>query len=103
MQIELATRRRALLITYQRYLDSDRAWNAALRETRAWFPSGDRPGSLTIGNPGSPIRRLYEQRERALLQLYAARVKLETARQRLTAKRRNADVPRVMLITCSAL
>lgn len=99
MHSDLATRRHVLLVTYQRYLDADRAWNTALREVKTWFPSSSQPGPSAIGNPGSAIRRLYEQRERALLQLEAARLKLETGRQRLAAKRQKAHVSRIFLLT----
>ena len=66
MHADLETRRRVLLLTYRRYLEADRAWNTALREMRTWFPTTRRPVSAIIGNPGSPIRRLYEQRARAM-------------------------------------
>lgn len=99
MDADLATRRRVLLVTYRRYLDADRAWNIALREMKTWFPKARQPCPLTIGNPGSPIRRLYEQRERAMRQLEAARLKLEVARQRLAAMRQKAQGRRVLFVT----
>jgi hypothetical protein len=99
MHTDLVVRRRALLVTYRRYLEADRAWDMAIRDVKSWFPPGNRPGPSTIGNPGSPIRRLYERRERALHQLKAARLKLEMARQRSVAKRRDEQVSRVVLLT----
>ena len=99
MHADLLTRRRVLLLTYQRYLEADRAWKAALRDVNTWFPPTRRPGPAMIGNPGSRVRRLYEQRERALLQLDTARLKLETARKRLAERRRTTLAPRILLLT----
>lgn len=99
MNTDLLTRRRALLVTYRRYLAADRAWALALREMKTWFPAASRPGASAIGNPGSPIRRLFEQRERALLQFETARLKLEVAKQRFAARERARRPVRVMLIT----
>ncbi|MDT8325919.1 MAG: hypothetical protein RQ750_00840 [Roseovarius sp.] len=100
MHKDLLTRRRVLLVTYRRYLDADRAWTVALREVKTWFPAASRPGVSTIGNPGSPMRRLFEQRERALLQFETARLKLEAARRRFAARECARRSVRVMLITC---
>lgn len=98
MDAQLELRRRVLVVTFRKYLDAERAWNAAMRDARTWFPAGRLPSRSTIGDPGSPIRRLYERRERAVLQLAAARLKLETARQRLEARRRAAGGRRVLLL-----
>ena len=99
MDADLATNRRVLLVTYHRYLDADRAWSLALREIKTWFPTARQLSPSTIGNPGSPIRRLYEQRERALVQMEAARLKLEVARQRVAAMRRKMQASHVLLVT----
>lgn len=85
MRADLELRRRALAAILQRYLDADRALNAASRDMKAWIPPERQPYLTAIGEPGSPIRRLYERRERAVLQLQAARLKLETAKRRLDA------------------
>lgn len=97
MQSELAMRRRALGITYRRYIEADLAWHTALEEMRVWFPPTDRPNRAAMGNPGSEMRRIYEARARALVQLEAARQKLETARRRL-ARRAGTGGPRLVLI-----
>lgn len=89
----LVTRRRALQITYQRYLEAERAWNEATCEMKAWFPTASEPSCLIMGSPGSPIRRLYQQRERAVLQLEVARLKLEVARQRLAERHSKSHEP----------
>ncbi|EEX14538.1 hypothetical protein CSE45_1709 [Citreicella sp. SE45] len=92
MQTELETRRRVLHVTYERYLAADAAWQAALSEMRRWFPASSRPYRVAIGDPGSPIRALYESRSRALAQLETARVKFETAKRRLAARRERTTV-----------
>lgn len=99
MHPDLATRRRVLLVNYRRYLEADQAWNVATREMKTWFPTASQPRPLAIGNPGSPIRRLYEQRERAMLQLEAARLKLEVARKLLAERRLKMQGSRVLLVT----
>lgn len=86
MHTDLEIRRRVLIVMYERYLEADKRWNLALREMRTWFPPEDQPYSSRIGNPGSPIRRIYEQRKRAMRQLKAAQIKLDVARQRLANK-----------------
>ena len=92
MQSELATRRRALRVTYLRYIEADCAWREALEEMRAWFPATLRPNRDAMGNPGSRIRRLYEERARALVLLEAAHAKLDTARARLDQRRPDATI-----------
>ncbi|WP_138471051.1 hypothetical protein [Poseidonocella sp. HB161398] len=86
MQPELELRRRALRLTYQRYLEADRAWNMALDDVKQWFPVEDQPYGAVIGEPGSPMRRLFELRMRSLVQFETARQKLGTARRRLAAR-----------------
>lgn len=92
MHADLATRRRVLLLTYQRYIAAERAWAEAQRELKAWFPSASQPRAPIIGNPGSAIRRLYDQRARAILQLEVARGKLDVARQRLEKRHHETHV-----------
>jgi len=87
MHKDLKFRRAVLVTIYRRYLEADRAWTVALRETRQWFPAQSRPYRVTIGNPDSPVRRVYERRQRALEQLAIARLKLEEAKRRLAMKR----------------
>jgi hypothetical protein len=99
MHTDLATRRRVLLIMYQRYLVADRTWTLAQREMKTWFPAESQPSPSTIGSPDSPMRRLFEQRRRALLQLEAARVKLHTGKQRLTKNRRRTNMTTLRYLT----
>lgn len=98
MHADLEVRRRVLAITYRRYLTADRAWSEALREVRAWFPRGSGPNRAPIGDPGSPVRRLYERRERALLQLQAARQQLESAKRRLRGRDGGGAGARILLL-----
>ena len=87
MHKDLQARRAVLVTIYRRYLEADRAWAVAQRETRAWFPPQSRPGRATIGNPNSPLRLIFERRARALEQLQIARLKLEVAKRRLALRR----------------
>ena len=87
MHSDRQTRRRVLLVTYRRYLEAERALTLARQEMKGWFPAAARPGETAIGQPGSRIRRVYDRRERAILQLAAAKEKLEIARVRLAARR----------------
>ncbi|WP_335946301.1 hypothetical protein [Salipiger bermudensis] len=98
MQSELMTRRRVLRLTYERYLEADRAWALALSDMKRWFPTGARPYRAAIGDPGSRMRELYETRARALVRLEAARVKFATAKQRLAERQRPTPV-QLYLIT----
>ena len=86
MTQDLRTRRRALHIYYQRYLAADFAWQAAQREALAWFPVARRHSDFPIGNPGSPLRKLFDSRERALTQFTVALLKLRIARGRKAKK-----------------
>ena len=83
MQDDLRVRRRVLAVTYQRYVEADLSWIRACQAARDWFPADDRPYRRAIGDPSSPIRRIYERRQRALVQLMAARLKLKQAQRRL--------------------
>lgn len=99
MHSDLATRRRVLLLTYHRYIAAEQAWVDAQRELKTWFPPTAQPRLSRIGNPGSVIRRLYDQRERAILQLQVARAKLEVARQRMERRRQEPKASYIAYIT----
>ena len=92
MQSDLDLRRRVLLKLYRRYVTADRDWVIETRSAVAWLPEAPPEKLALIGNPGSRVRRLYDRREAALEQLYAARAKLETARQRMAARERGRVV-----------
>ena len=83
MHNDLDLRRRVLMMTYLRYVEADMSWRRACAAARGWFPEGDRPPRSTIGAPKSPVRKVYDRRQRALAQFMAARRKLSQARARL--------------------
>lgn len=81
MQREMEAHRRALLIVYRRYMRAERAWRLAQAEALSWFPAETRPTVPPIGDPGSRLRRLYERRDRALVQLTAIRQTLHASQR----------------------
>lgn len=98
MQPELVIRHRVLVRAERSYTQSDLAWRRAAERARAWFPADDRPAMPPIGDPGSPLRKLWETRERSIARLMAARAKLDVERER--SARRQAQVParRILLL-----
>ena len=66
MHRDLEAYHRVLAAAYRRYLEADRALVSKMREMRAVFPPGSVPRRGTLGAPGSPIRRLREERDQAL-------------------------------------
>ncbi len=91
MLVELQIRRRAVAMAYRRYLEADYAWNSSTQSAMSWFHAARQAHVAIIGNPGSKVRRLYRQRERAMLQLETARLKLNAAKTRLLKRHRHAD------------
>lgn len=79
----LVSRRRLLVMASRTYREADDAWRAGLRQAAQFVPEAAERPHHTIGNPGSRIRRLYEDRERALDRLANARQKMAVARRRL--------------------
>lgn len=69
-----------LVLTYRRYLDAELGWIRARRAARAWFPPSSQPYRWTIGSPESALRKVHEKRQRALLQMEAARRKFQQAK-----------------------
>jgi len=74
----------------RRYWHADRDWRRAAEAACAVFPPAQRPAGAPIGDPGSPVRRRWESRERALLTLMAAQARLRAAEARHAA-----PIPRV--------
>ena len=91
MQVDLAAHHRLLAVAYRRYVYADLRLEAALNEMRSFFPPESMPYRGTLGTPRSRIRRLREERDRALLRLQSAHAKLTKAkaraRQRQTIRR----------------
>jgi hypothetical protein len=94
MTPDLEPRRRALAVFYRRYLVADRALRLAQGEALSWFPRGSRPSVPPIGDPGSPVRRLHDRRDRALQLLVVAHVKLHEARRRSARRRQVLRIAR---------
>ncbi|XDA97690.1 hypothetical protein AB1M95_16485 [Sulfitobacter sp. LCG007] len=86
MHTDLQTRRRVLVTSYRRYLDADRAWSAAQADLKSWFPDLSLAHLASIGEPGSPVRRLYDERNRAQQRFETARLKLAAAKSRLARR-----------------
>jgi hypothetical protein len=95
MQQELTAYHRLLVVSYRRYLDADLTLTLARDEMRTFFPAGSMPPRGAIGAPGSRMRRLHEDRDRALLRLQSSYEKLRAARARVA--QRNADRPEAIL------
>lgn len=98
MQIELRTRHRVLALASQRYVQADLAWRAALSAAAQIVPEVSGHGYWMIGEPGSRIRRLYDQRQRALERLDAARSKWTVAKHRLERRRAQERQTVVLLL-----
>lgn len=91
MHPDLKTRRRVLVLASQSYARADAAWMAGLNEAAKLIPGVMGHGYWAIGNPGSRIRRLYEQREHALERLAVTRLKLQIAKDRIRMRQRLVD------------
>lgn len=83
MHRELTAHYRLLAAVYRRYVDADFRLAKARNELRVLFPVDQVPYRGTIGAPRSPIRRLHEERDRALLRFQSAYVKFKTAKARV--------------------
>ncbi len=99
MHPDLTVQRRVLARSYRLYLDADRSWSLAVRESKSWFPLSHRPPTAFLGDPGSRLRRLHDARERALQRLLVARSKLEQARRRLEERERTEVRAGFLLLT----
>lgn len=83
MQEELAAYHRLLVIAYRRYLDADLVLALATNDMRTFFPADRMTYRGTIGAPGSRVRRLHEERDRALLRLQSSYEKSRAAKARV--------------------
>ncbi|MEO1676588.1 MAG: hypothetical protein AAFU80_00355 [Pseudomonadota bacterium] len=98
MNTEFALRRRLLVVAQTRYAQADAAWAAAAEAALSWFPAESRPAVPPIGDPGSALRRLWEERERALRRFAAARLRMDRARARALRLRRRLPARPILLI-----
>ncbi|MCP4818958.1 MAG: hypothetical protein GY883_07205 [Shimia sp.] len=90
MHPDLKNRHRLFLQASQSYLKADLAWRHSLRRARALMPGEMSRKISSYGAPGSSVRRLYEDRDKALERLQVARLKYAVARARL-ARRQSFD------------
>jgi hypothetical protein len=79
MDPELNAYRRVLIKAYHDYLSADCSLQIATQTAEAWMRIRPERRVLLIGDPGSPIRQLYEKRERALARLMRLRDALKEA------------------------
>ncbi|MEP2533902.1 hypothetical protein [Shimia sp.] len=86
MHPALKTRRRIMAHASVIYVRADHDLHRALDDARQFVPDVTDHNIWRIGQPGSRIRRLYEERHRALERLQVARLKLQMARDRLIAR-----------------
>jgi hypothetical protein len=84
----LKSRRRLLVVASRTYMEAEDAWRSGLREASVFLADAAGRRHCMIGNPGSRIRRLYDERERAVERLTYAQMKLHVARERLNALER---------------
>lgn len=83
---ELAAYHRLLTVAYRRYLIADLMLSHAKDDMRRFFPADRMPYRNTIGTPYSRVRRLHEDRDRALLQLQSSYEEFRVARARAAQK-----------------
>ena len=96
MHPDLKTRRRMVIHASRAYMVADLSLRRALEDARGLVPDVIDHNVWRIGHPGSRIRRLYEERHRAMERMDVARLKLDLARRRLAARHRPR---RVLAIT----
>ena len=94
----LETHHRFVAVAYRRYLDADQMLVLALNDLREVFPANRMPYRGTIGAPGSRIRRLYEDRDRALCRLQASFEEFKAAKARMAARSRPRPPRRIALL-----
>ncbi|PSL18927.1 hypothetical protein [Shimia abyssi] len=90
MHPALRTRHRFVVHATLAFTKADNALRLAQRETRALMPDITSAKVRLIGHPGSRMRRLYDDRNRALERMQVAYLKLDRARSRLNTQ--NADL-----------
>lgn len=78
----LEVQRRTLFEAYQEYLAADRALQLALHDALSWFPKRSVRKTILLGDRGSRLRRVHDQRDHALSRLLRVRQELEEARAR---------------------
>lgn len=98
MHPDLKARRRMVIHASRAYMVADLSLRRALEDARVLVPDVIDHNVWRIGHPGSRIRRLYDERHRAMERMEVARLKLDLARRRLMERR---SPRRVLAITYS--
>lgn len=93
MHADLRVRRKLCIVAYNEYLTADRAWAVALTEASAFVPDSVGHSYWRLGDRGSRIRGLYDQRDQALQKLEVAHKKLTDAKSRLSLRSQKAQNP----------
>ena len=88
MHADLQVRRKLCIVAYTEYLKADRAWMLALAEASDLVPDVVGRGYWRLGDRGSRIRQLYEQRDRARQKMSVSHGKLKAAKLRLAERSR---------------
>ncbi|WP_197917261.1 hypothetical protein [Thiosulfatihalobacter marinus] len=92
MHPDLKARRRMVMHTSRAYVAADLSLRRALEDARTLVPDVIDHSIWRIGHPGSRIRRLYDERHRALERMQVACLKFDLARRRLLARQRSRRV-----------
>lgn len=90
----LKLRHRVLVEASTRYQRADQAWRHGLATAEQFIPEAVGRGYWAIGNPGSRVRRLYDERDNALRRLNVAIAKLKAGR----ARREQAEAQKPVLL-----
>ncbi|MCE8512467.1 hypothetical protein KBY22_07180 [Ruegeria pomeroyi] len=92
MHSYLEIRKRMLFKAVRRYTLADMAWRQSLEQAATLVPGAMGRSYLMIGNPGSRVRRLFDERDRAIQRLTAAQAKLHDARARIGGQQAESHI-----------
>jgi hypothetical protein len=94
------THRRVVLLAYHRFLAADRSLREAQSSALDWVPGTISSKTMLMGDAGSPVRKLYERRNRALTRLTMVRRMLDEERR--DARRRSGRSSVLLIASSSA-
>ena len=98
MQTALKLRHRVLVDASTGYQRADQVWKRGLVVAATYVPGAVGHGYWPIGNPDSRVRRLYEERDKALHRLNVALIKLKAAKARLEQTKKQKHLRRTILL-----